>query len=141
MWCIGSLFLLVWTYSEAMVWRLITIVLIVVCNFSCVALLLFGVYYWYHYAFEVLVKYAMLLLLQIKKNYIEYCWGYAHDSRHCWTLLVEILLWLFAFYFTPGSCVKCLVRFSWVNKLVFLIYYLSPFYLDLISFYLILFPF
>ena len=29
----------------------------------------------------------------------------------------------------------------WVNKLVFLIYYLSPFYLDLISFYLILFPF
>lgn len=64
-----------------------TIVLILVYNFYCVAFLLFGVYYWYHYAFEVLVKYAMLFLLQIKKNYIEYCWGSAHDSRNCWTLL------------------------------------------------------
>lgn len=109
MWCVGSLFLLVWTYSEAMFWRLIQLFLYLCTIFYCVAFLLFGVYYWYHNAFEVLVKYALLFLLQIKKNYIEYCWGSAHDSRNCSTLLAgcgwnSTLIDCLLFY--SGSCVK-----------------------------------
>jgi len=64
--------------TRVMVRRLVAIGLesVIVYILPCVALWIFGVYYWSHFTFEVFVKYALLLLLQLWQHYFENYWGH-----------------------------------------------------------------